>query len=730
MGRSVIPVYGDLDPLRAKVPTLEWLLYQRRKAIESEVERWCSQGRCGGIAIVTGHISGVYILDCDTLDEYQRFGSEYPDLALTHIVQTRRGFHLYFHVPAHLNLPSRRGNGVDLLGNGRYAVLPPTIIDGFQYHIVRGGMPKTLNQHDIARILAFVDSTHAVVSLPVQIENTKPVSTPLPAAQSLTIYDLQALYRLIASQQGRNIALFSVAVRARDAGWLRSQVEAAFTDLHIQQSTARTHRTEQPQQRQREAEATIRSAFSRPARPQKQTHQQGTLPNNVREKLLHLKLTPALRTLEALYLAGVQPGQTITERQVLTLLAGQVGRHSIRIALSACLPDGQPLFAPAQKPVLNSKNPSPRTPTPANAAADPGYSPTKKMPLVRVTKPDKNTTGRPARRFIVPSGYELCQRLGVKPQRRDPLQIDDLTSARRYRQALQREFIQRSPGPYPRRWLAGRLAVSVRTLQRYHTAIPVQVLPQFEQRVITWHNLDHVPADDADAAYGGMFLEADGKRYPPKQSIARRLLSREKWVLYKRQLVNYYWIGEPTQPPDMVVRAEIEPVYTQLETRVERQQRRAAEQKQLHDDITRKRQRLLERVTQTPPVQPPVTETHHPTLTYSRVITIPTATQPARPKSVQWQPSPRKPKRSKRYYRRPLLDERMESMAKRVYEAVNGLAQTADQRLSLVNARKWIDEYGSNAIGSALKLLKQRRNVYQPAGFMKTVLRSQAKQRR
>jgi hypothetical protein len=67
-------------------------------------------------------------------------------------------------------------------------------------------------------------------------------------------------------------------------------------------------------------------------------------------------------------------------------------------------------------------------------------------------------------------------------------------------------------------------------------------------------------------------------------------------------------------------------------------------------------------------------------------------------------------------------------MAQRVYEALNRLAQEAAQRVSMVNARQWVDEYGAETVERALKLLQRRRNVNRPAGFLKTVLHSIAKE--
>src|SRR5262245_4781722 len=54
-------------PLRphSKKPLRRWEEFQRRRATEAEVRAWWTENPTAGIAIVTGAVSGVVVIDCD-----------------------------------------------------------------------------------------------------------------------------------------------------------------------------------------------------------------------------------------------------------------------------------------------------------------------------------------------------------------------------------------------------------------------------------------------------------------------------------------------------------------------------------------------------------------------------------------------------------------------------------------------------------------------------------------
>src|SRR5215218_2296005 len=107
--------------LKGKIPAEPWAEYQERRMTPEEIEErpW------PGVGIVTGAISGIVVLDADSLDaveELTRRGH-----APTPMAKTARGMHAYFQHPGG-ELPTRigLGNGLDLKGDGGYVAAPPS----------------------------------------------------------------------------------------------------------------------------------------------------------------------------------------------------------------------------------------------------------------------------------------------------------------------------------------------------------------------------------------------------------------------------------------------------------------------------------------------------------------------------------------------------------------------------------------------------------------------------
>jgi hypothetical protein len=130
-GWSVIPIKPD-----AKRPAIKWRQYQDEPPTEKEVEQWWSQWPDYDIAIITGEVSGVVVVDCDNDEAYKQAINTGMRSAFT--VKTKRGVHLYFEHPkdgvrrgprAGVNSTGSdwpRINGLDFRGDGSYALLPPS----------------------------------------------------------------------------------------------------------------------------------------------------------------------------------------------------------------------------------------------------------------------------------------------------------------------------------------------------------------------------------------------------------------------------------------------------------------------------------------------------------------------------------------------------------------------------------------------------------------------------
>jgi hypothetical protein len=711
LGYAVIPIWGDMDPARAKVAAVEWGGYQRRRPSLEQVREWFRDGDYAGLAIVTGPISGLVVLDFDEPELLQEFKRSYPDLVETRTIQTRRGYHLYFGLAPGLSVPSRKVAGVDLLAAGRYVVAPPTVIDGVAYKVIRGGLPKILTAQDARRFQAFLDAQgrgarpsgtprktalqSQIAAIPESASTYRESQTPV-----LTAYDLVSLYRYLAEQGCRNEALFRTSLRARDDGWTLANVIACLADSHAQQPTTGAHRPETHTQRHHEAIRTIRSAFSRPPRRRvtltSSNYQQ--LPNTCREKLFHFKLTGVVRVIEGLRLKGVQPGQSFTRKDAEHLLSEVVGRDTIDAALKATTEDNTPIFEqPASfYPPLASND----------AAANKHQSPQQKCSVVSEQKSGKSPAHRPARVFAMPSNLDLCRKLGVKAMLSDPVTLDDLASGKLTRQASHRQLIKRRPGKYSRQWLAQRLGITPRTLVSYNREIPIHSRPTYWTKPIFWSNLNAIPDFDV----GGTFLEdaRSGKRYPAKQEIAKRLLGQGKTVLYKRQGASFYWYGDhvPSLPETRAsilnwtsVASSLPPERTLPPPKVEQPRRPLP-----------------------PPVQPGVSPPSIP------AGTVPAAPEPStQPPVTSSKPAGKPKRRSKRHYRKPLADAALERLAQRISDQVRGICADPGKQMSLATARRLVDEYGAQLVEQILRLMAQRHNISSPAGFLITVLRSTAK---
>ena len=706
---SVIPVWGMADPARPKVAGVEWGQYQCRRPTPTEIHQWFSNNSFGGLAIVTGSISRLVVLDFDTQEGYQQFRTQYPDLTERHIVQTRRGFHIYFHLPPHLHLPSRKGQGVDLLADGRYVIARPSCIDGHTYKLIRGGQPNTLTQFDIQRMTRFLDDLGGSVApnrakrefTPFAFDYEPVQSSPKePQTPVITANDLQQMYRgLIAKGTGRNETLFQVSLKARDEGWSVEQAAASLADLHVWQA-APHHRPETPAQRYAEAHKTVQSAFSRPARQQKKsepkTHTQ--IPNSVREYLCKRGETRIVRVLDGLRLKGIAPGAVFTTNQALELLKDVVGRDSVYIALKTLTASGQPIFG--------RENPSPIPPTPANAATE-TQTQSNKCFIGREEKPGKSPNHRPATCYVMPSNDELCSRLGVKSSHSDPLTLEDLTTAKQTRMALHRELIRRRPGRYPRRWLARRLGVSCETLDSYNRETEgLHFRPCFWEQPIFWSNLNAVP--DGIEIAGAFLQDETGKRYPAKWKIAAILIGQGKRLVYKRQDANYYWYGDT--PPDLSHGEGQYPKQPEIVDRL----------KLIPDtEISNFYVPYAETV-----VPGPCVFEKQPFI--GSLTTCSGADKSAALSMIQI-PNTSKQRETQRHYEKPLTDQNAEHLAQKTYTQMNQRSNDAKMRISQAMARRLVATYGTQLVGQGLAVIAQRKHIVNPTGFLVVWLRSETR---
>lgn len=119
-GCSVIPCGKDKRPL------ISWLPYQEKRATEDEISEWWAKTPDANIAIITGKVSGITVVDCDSNDAAGKFRSIYKGETPT--VKTPRGTHYYFkYAEGVRNTVKVAGLDLDVRGDGGYVIAPPSI---------------------------------------------------------------------------------------------------------------------------------------------------------------------------------------------------------------------------------------------------------------------------------------------------------------------------------------------------------------------------------------------------------------------------------------------------------------------------------------------------------------------------------------------------------------------------------------------------------------------------
>jgi hypothetical protein len=120
-GWCVLPIQT-----RKKGPALiEWKGFQQRHPTDDELESWLNRFPEANLAIVTGKISGIVVLDLDSPEAV----SVAHKLGLPQgpTVRTCRGEHRYFRAPLAQRTKIRFLEGMDLKADGGYVLAPPSV---------------------------------------------------------------------------------------------------------------------------------------------------------------------------------------------------------------------------------------------------------------------------------------------------------------------------------------------------------------------------------------------------------------------------------------------------------------------------------------------------------------------------------------------------------------------------------------------------------------------------
>jgi energy-coupling factor transporter ATP-binding protein EcfA2 len=273
-GFSVIPLQ-----VGGKKPLVAWTDYQTRRPTDDELLDWFAEENTFGlvgspnVGIVTGSISGVDVIDCDS--------REAVDLATKHgigtvpTVKTGRGFHFYFaHAEGVRNFQKRDDlPGIDLRADGGYVVAPPSVHESGAIYRWEG------EQRELSTLPRWILAGAAPVGAKVQ---RIPVSRLFEGA----------------TEGNRNVSLTRV---------IGSIASSTPFDVALQLALLwGTHRCNPPMD-PREIETTVRSVYSAEARKQREDSGAGWQPDPV-EPTNIVTIEELREAVADLYRTGVQRG--------------------------------------------------------------------------------------------------------------------------------------------------------------------------------------------------------------------------------------------------------------------------------------------------------------------------------------------------------------------------------------------------------------------------------------
>jgi hypothetical protein len=134
-GYSVIPVNNQ-----TKRSLIKWKEFQTRLPTENEILQWWEQFPSASVAIVTGKLSNIIVLDAD-LRHGARPDAIFEKAPTSRIVQTGNGYHFWYQypegyevIPPLTSVLESVSLGLDVRGDGSYVIVPPSMHkSGAQY---------------------------------------------------------------------------------------------------------------------------------------------------------------------------------------------------------------------------------------------------------------------------------------------------------------------------------------------------------------------------------------------------------------------------------------------------------------------------------------------------------------------------------------------------------------------------------------------------------------------
>ena len=140
LGWSVIPISWEGSNKKPKTPLIKWEPYQHKLPEEGELLQWWAQWPQANIGIVTGELSGIVVVDIESLESQDAYAYEFGEIHATICQTTGRenGIHLFFKHPKDGNRYITRAGvrpDMDTRGDGGYVVIAPSVHPNGKHYI-------------------------------------------------------------------------------------------------------------------------------------------------------------------------------------------------------------------------------------------------------------------------------------------------------------------------------------------------------------------------------------------------------------------------------------------------------------------------------------------------------------------------------------------------------------------------------------------------------------------
>lgn len=206
LGFCVIPISKT-----AKVPLIKWKPYQTQKSTKEEIQEWFKIYPSSQVCIVTGKISNLFVIDCDSPEAFSFVSDFLPDSLEVPTIKTPRGnWHLWFAYPEGSGLTVGVNcimKSLDYRGEGGIAKAPPSINgNGEKYSwLVKG---------DLRSLPAVPDSLLQLIKSNTNI-NTNLFSVCVDGEEKNTSLQLStSIYQgqhITFAEPGRDVTIFHIA---------------------------------------------------------------------------------------------------------------------------------------------------------------------------------------------------------------------------------------------------------------------------------------------------------------------------------------------------------------------------------------------------------------------------------------------------------------------------------------------------------------------------------------